>query len=90
MIKSKILRDAKATRQPEAPIWGQGIGGKIGTNATAKVMQRILGDRLHANEDPREALLKYSESNSATVHHNENPQSKKKYKENDAESYEGE
>lgn len=90
LIKSKILRDAKATRQPEAPIWGQGIGGKIGTNATAKVMKRILGDRLHANEDPREALLKYSESNLATVRLNENPQSKKKYKENDAESSENE
>ena len=60
--KGKILRDPKATKQPEAPLLGQGIGGKIGTNATAKVMQTLLGSKHDVNEDPREIILKYADA----------------------------
>lgn len=48
--------------QPEAPVAGHGSGGRIGTNATAKIIRTLLPSHDDVSADPRELLLQHAEA----------------------------
>lgn len=62
MLKDR--KDPLKSRRPELPVTGSGSGGRLATsgNTFASFIARNLGVRakIDNNEDPREALLKYS------------------------------
>lgn len=56
----KIRADPLATHRPELPVYGQGQGGRLGSNVTQQIMRQVLKDTTR-DVDPREALLAYAE-----------------------------
>lgn len=56
----KIRADPMATHRPELPVYGQGQGGRLGSNVTQQIMRQVLKDTSR-DVDPREALLAYAE-----------------------------
>ncbi|KAL7424891.1 hypothetical protein Q5752_000577 [Cryptotrichosporon argae] len=46
--------------KPQEPVSGHGKGGRIGAAATVGMVQSLFPNRADANEDPREALLRYA------------------------------
>ncbi|KAF8213315.1 WD40-repeat-containing domain protein [Mycena galopus ATCC 62051] len=51
--------DPRKARRPELPVTGPGRGGRVGASATQHVVQNLVRDTTR-DEDPREALLKYA------------------------------
>ncbi|KAF7339671.1 hypothetical protein MSAN_02182100 [Mycena sanguinolenta] len=51
--------DPRKLRRPELPVTGPGRGGRVGASATQHVVQNLVRDTTR-DEDPREALLKYA------------------------------
>lgn len=56
----KLRADPVATHRPELPVYGQGQGGRLGSNVTQQIMRNVLKDTSR-DQDPREALLAYAE-----------------------------
>ncbi len=56
----KVRADPLATHRPELPVYGQGQGGRLGSNVTQQIMRHVLKDTTR-DVDPREALLAYAE-----------------------------
>lgn len=56
----KARQDPIASRRPDLPMEGHGVGGRIGSSVTQSIMKNLIKDTSR-DEDPREALLKYAE-----------------------------
>ncbi|KAJ7597274.1 hypothetical protein C8J56DRAFT_882775 [Mycena floridula] len=59
--REKDRLDPRKSRRPELPVTGPGRGGRVGASATQHVVQNLVRDNTR-DEDPREALLKYANS----------------------------
>jgi len=57
--REKERMDKRKTQRPDAPLSGPGRGGRVGASATQHVVQNLVRDSTR-DEDPREALLKYA------------------------------
>lgn len=52
---------AEKTKQPEAPLTGQGRAGKVGVSVSEQLYRSIVPKNPRAFEDAREAFLKHAE-----------------------------
>jgi len=59
--REKERMDKRKTKRPEAPMNGPGRGGRVGASATQHIVQHLVRDSTR-DEDPREALLKYADT----------------------------
>ncbi|KAF8338314.1 WD40-repeat-containing domain protein [Cantharellus anzutake] len=59
--REKERMDKRKTKRPEAPLNGPGRGGRVGASATQHIVQHLVRDSTR-DQDPREALLKYADT----------------------------
>lgn len=59
--REKDRLDPRKSRRPELPVTGPGKGGRVGASATQHVVQNLVRDTTR-DVDPREALLKYADT----------------------------
>ncbi|ORZ14236.1 WD40-repeat-containing domain protein [Absidia repens] len=61
----KIRKDPIASHRPDMPMGSRGVGGRVGNNEQHAIIKGLTKDT-RRDEDPRAALLKYSESSDDT------------------------